>query len=223
MKTHYTQNDFSKGWQGYVGVPKGHPLYGKEYSEILPLNIDQSLLQTPEQLQENKGIIPTFLSMFGDEDFGKSIAYQFNVHGGITYAGYAYWDVKEIEKPIHPKTNKFIKAIKLQHLTGNELFSHYYKKEDSIAKQRVNNVYESVKRLIGYLNIDILQPNQYAAMCKDGSVIFKEYVDDNWYFGWDSAHYGDTKENCDYDYAVEQTEKLKTQINEWTITYYNCI
>ncbi|MFM2393093.1 MAG: hypothetical protein RLZZ546_1075 [Bacteroidota bacterium] len=221
MKTHYTQNDFSKGWQGYVGVPKGHPLHGKSYTDILPLHIDQSLLQTPEQLVENKGAIPAFLAMFGDEEFGKSIAYQFNVHGGITYSGYTYWDVKEIDIPSHPKAKKLIKAIKLRNRTGNELFSHYYKKEDSIAKERISSVHESLDRLIGYLEIEVLQSNQYAAMYKDGTVKFKEYVDDNWYFGWDSAHYGDTAESCPYEYAVEQTEYLKKQIEDWTLAYFD--
>lgn len=223
MKTYYTQNSHSKGWQGYVGVPKGHPLHGKKYSEILPFHVEQSLLQTPEQLADNKGIIPAFLAMFGDDDFGKSIAYQFNVHGGITYSGYGYWNVKEIETPEREKAKRLIKAYKLQNRTGNELFMHYYKREDSIAKQRVTNVYESVKRLIGYLEIEVLEPNQYAGVFSGTEVKFMEYVEPEWYFGWDSAHCGDTAENCDYDYAVEQTEYLKTQIEEWTNTYYNNI
>ncbi len=221
MKTYYTQNRFSKGWQGYVGIAKGHPLHEKLYTDILPLHTDQSLLQSPEEIAENKGIIPAFIAMFGDEDFSKSIAYQFNVHGGITYSGYGYWNTKEIETPTHPKANKLIKAIKLKDRTGNELFSYYRQKEDSIAKQRITDVYESLKRLVGYLELQVLQSNQYATLHNDGSVKFKEYVDDHWYFGWDSSHYGDTEESCTHEYAVEQTERLKKQIEDWTFEYFN--
>lgn len=223
MKTYYTQNRNNGGWQGYVGVPLGHPLHGKSYSDTLPLHVDQSILHTEEELMDNKGIIQTFLAMLGDEELSKSISYQFNVHGGITYSGYGYWNTKKIEPPNHEKTKKLIKAYHIYDLTGNDLFTHYYKKEYSIAKERVKKIYESVKRLIGYLELEVLQPNQYAGKMSDGEIRFMQYVEDDWYFGWDSGHYGDDAESCNYDYAVKQTEYLKKQIEDWTLLYYNTI
>lgn len=218
MKTHVQKN--KGGMVGYVGVAKGHPLYGKHYTYVLPYSVDQTLLQTTEQLIENKGIISTFLMMNSDDnsDFGKTITYQFNVHGGITYSGYSYWNMKKIDKPKHFLTNRLIKALRLKDLTGNDLFTYYHNKPDSLAKERVSKFYYSLEDIISTLSKDILEEKQIAYY-KEGEVIFEEYVDDCWYFGWDAGHCGD--ENWSYDEAVEETERLNIQIENWTNEYYN--
>ena len=63
---------------GYVGVPKGHPLYGVSYSEqcdALTFPADESI--------GKRGIIPVFCS--DGEKASPEIV--FDVHGGITYSG----------------------------------------------------------------------------------------------------------------------------------------
>lgn len=71
---------------GYVGVPKAHPLYGKEYQ----WHLDKELWDKLENNKEPyKGSPIDILIASGDrnENTGPQLSYYFNVHGGITYAG----------------------------------------------------------------------------------------------------------------------------------------
>jgi hypothetical protein len=68
---------------GYVGLPKEHPLYGKDYSQksrYLKLNDLEG-----EEIGK-RGIIPLVcMSMEDDKEYMSPDCY-FDVHGGITYA-----------------------------------------------------------------------------------------------------------------------------------------
>ena len=80
----------NNNYQGYVGVPPGHPLHGKDYIDQLPGNVvDQDIIYTEEQLIQNKGILIYFLNIIEeDSNIPNSIVYQFNAPGGITFSGY---------------------------------------------------------------------------------------------------------------------------------------
>lgn len=71
------------GWRcGYVGVPLGHTLYKKEFTDYL--DIPKSELDNEEI--GDRGILPIFISAFDDDDRVRLDTW-FNVHGGITYSG----------------------------------------------------------------------------------------------------------------------------------------
>ena len=65
---------------GYVGVPKGHPLYGKDYSDYLDIKKEDM------GDKEISGIFPLFSALLDDDERIRIEAY-FNCHGGITYSG----------------------------------------------------------------------------------------------------------------------------------------
>lgn len=65
---------------GYVGIPKNHPLYGKDYSDYLEIK------KTDVGDREVSGIFP-LLGACLDEDERIRIEAYFQCHGGITYAG----------------------------------------------------------------------------------------------------------------------------------------
>lgn len=65
---------------GYVGIPKNHPLYGKDYSDYLEIK------KADVGDREVSGIFP-LLGAFLDEDERIRIEAYFQCHGGITYAG----------------------------------------------------------------------------------------------------------------------------------------
>lgn len=65
---------------GYVGIPKEHPLYGKNYDDHLEIKKEDI------EGKEVSGIFP-LLGAIIDEDERVRIEAYFNCHGGITYAG----------------------------------------------------------------------------------------------------------------------------------------
>lgn len=65
---------------GYVGIPKTHILYGKEYDEYLEIE------KKDVGDREVSGIFPLLGAIIDEDDRIKVEAY-FNCHGGITYSG----------------------------------------------------------------------------------------------------------------------------------------
>lgn len=65
---------------GYVGIPKEHPLYGKNYSDYLDIKKEDI------EGREVSGIIPLFCACL-DKDERVKIDVYFQCHGGITYSG----------------------------------------------------------------------------------------------------------------------------------------
>lgn len=65
---------------GYVGIPKNHPLYGKDYGDHLEIK------KTDIGERKVSGIFP-LLGACLDEDERIRIEAYFSCHGGITYAG----------------------------------------------------------------------------------------------------------------------------------------
>lgn len=65
---------------GYVGVPKNHPLYGKNYSDYLEIKKEDL------KSREISGVFPLPGACF-DKDERIRIEAYFQCHGGITYAG----------------------------------------------------------------------------------------------------------------------------------------
>lgn len=65
---------------GYVGIPKSHSLYGKDYQERLDIK------KADVGDREVSGILP-LLGAWLDEDERIRIEAYFQCHGGITYAG----------------------------------------------------------------------------------------------------------------------------------------
>ena len=71
---------------GYVGIPEGHPLYGKEISSQIKVTMKE-LCEDEEMNQiDNRGIW-TILGLPQDEDDRVTLGSYFLVHGGITFAG----------------------------------------------------------------------------------------------------------------------------------------
>lgn len=64
---------------GYVGIPKNHPLYGKDYSDYLEIK------KADVGDREVSGILP-LLGAWLDEDERIRIEAYFSCHGGITFA-----------------------------------------------------------------------------------------------------------------------------------------
>lgn len=65
---------------GYVGIPKKHPLYGKDYTDHLEIK------KSDIWGREVSGVFPLLCACF-DEDERIRIEAYFQCHGGITYAG----------------------------------------------------------------------------------------------------------------------------------------
>lgn len=65
---------------GYVGIPKEHLLYGKNYSDYLDIKKEDI------EDREVSGIIPLFCACL-DKDERVKIDVYFQCHGGITYSG----------------------------------------------------------------------------------------------------------------------------------------
>ncbi len=65
---------------GYVGIEPGHPFYGKDYSDHVPLppNINRKL---DGSFGENIALLT------GDTDYLATVDGQLSVHGGVTFAG----------------------------------------------------------------------------------------------------------------------------------------
>ena len=67
---------------GYVGVPVGHPLYGKECDD----QIDILFSEIEGEPIGKRGVIPLVLAASDPEEKVRMDLY-FNVHGSLTYAG----------------------------------------------------------------------------------------------------------------------------------------
>ena len=66
---------------GYVGVPSGHMLYKKRYTDYL----DISKSELDDEKIGNRGMIPILSAAFDDDERAR-LDYWFNVHGGLTYS-----------------------------------------------------------------------------------------------------------------------------------------
>lgn len=70
---------------GYVGVPQGHPLYGKHYSDdVIP---PPGLLERPVDIDKVGAINVLIHGLRKPEDEGYSLAILIDVHGGLTFSG----------------------------------------------------------------------------------------------------------------------------------------
>jgi hypothetical protein len=82
-------------WCGYVAVPPGHPLHGKQPSARV-FCADRSKLAV-------RGIIPAFLeAMREDDDSTVSLDVLLDVHGGLTYADACHGKICHVPKPGEP-------------------------------------------------------------------------------------------------------------------------
>lgn len=71
---------------GYVGVPKGHPLYGVSYGE--PTEVLRPAMQRTMEGQIGKrGIVPVFCASGEDDDNRLRGDFVFDVHGSLTFSG----------------------------------------------------------------------------------------------------------------------------------------
>lgn len=71
---------------GYVGVPKGHVLYGIEYHATLPDAVSfvtEEILESAEM--GSRGAIPVFFSAFSGNSNRLDVV--IDVHGSLTYSG----------------------------------------------------------------------------------------------------------------------------------------
>jgi hypothetical protein len=126
-------NPFTKGWQGYVGIDKSHPLFGKNYSDRIK-NVDMQEEKSNEEWIESRGVISLFAEALRPDDGTTSPGMQFSVHGGITYAGYSYWNRKETKVISTKNLTRYKRVLRLRHLTGNDLFAHYQRRGISTHK-----------------------------------------------------------------------------------------
>lgn len=229
-KIHTLVQEFTGGYQGYVGVPPGHILYGKHYTEIIPEYEPEE--DTFDGFVESRGILNIMASIGKAEEGFVPLSMQFSVHGGITYSGPAYWNAQKYE-PVKftPELRRYAKAMKLKWRCGNELFSHYYKRgvgiheykyeeswklQDKIQSDslfarawRVHQVYESLKSY-PKPKLDNFLEWQWDYNAKGN--FFYATEDEYWYFGWDCNHYGDKGLDFPQDRAVQETEHLSHQL-----------
>lgn len=69
---------------GYVGVPKSHELYGKDYSDHVTVSEEHKA----KKIDKDKISVIAFV-LIGAEDEGKyRLDCVFQVHGGLTYAAH---------------------------------------------------------------------------------------------------------------------------------------
>jgi len=68
---------------GYVEIPKGHTLYGLDYSAQLPITFKE----ISKQSIGKRGIISVLCAQRLKKDDKVSMDLLFNVHGGITFSG----------------------------------------------------------------------------------------------------------------------------------------
>lgn len=68
---------------GYVRVPSGHPLHGKDYGDTLPPTFDATKQKVLEGPVGKRGPIDLMCIAMGGEF---RVGYLFNIHGGITWA-----------------------------------------------------------------------------------------------------------------------------------------
>jgi len=65
---------------GYVGVEKGHPLFGVDYTARIPYTLPE------DEKIGSRGVIPLFLASFDSGAGGTRADCFFDVHGGLTYS-----------------------------------------------------------------------------------------------------------------------------------------
>ena len=70
---------------GYVGIPEGHPLYGKHNDSQVKVTMKELIEDEKMNQIGNRGVW-TLLGFPNDEDDQVTLGVYFMVHGGITYA-----------------------------------------------------------------------------------------------------------------------------------------
>lgn len=80
----YARRNTMKAWCGYVQVPEGHVLFGKDYSSRRQCNRDEIKIA-------GQGPIAIFAEALHEDDGAVSLDVILQCHGGITYAGPRYW------------------------------------------------------------------------------------------------------------------------------------
>lgn len=68
---------------GYVRLPEGHLLHGKNYSDLVPPMLEATKEEVLKGTVGKRGIIDVFCLTLGAE---MRVGTLFNVHGGITYS-----------------------------------------------------------------------------------------------------------------------------------------
>ena len=69
---------------GYVGLPKGHPLYGKDYNDKLKATFEEILDQPFGKRNPFQMLLFTFNNNQPEDEV--QLGLYFDVHGGITYS-----------------------------------------------------------------------------------------------------------------------------------------
>jgi len=80
------RNMSSGNWCGYVGVPAGHPWYGKNYSD--KVSVSKDIINRPIEL-DKIGIIGLFCQSLSEDNIADGeirIEMAIDVHGGLTYS-----------------------------------------------------------------------------------------------------------------------------------------
>lgn len=68
---------------GYVGVSETHPLYGIEYSQVIPLSLREKWEKVKKGTIGKRGVI----SLVTCDDEAPRLDCLFDVHGSLTYSG----------------------------------------------------------------------------------------------------------------------------------------
>ena len=68
---------------GYVGIPEGHPLYGKNEDSQVKITVRDMIKKENEDNKRNS--LATLMITLEDPDNFITLGLYFNVHGGITY------------------------------------------------------------------------------------------------------------------------------------------
>ena len=71
---------------GYVGIPKGHPLYGQDSSSKVKVTMKELEEDKEMGVIGNRGVWTVMFASPDDEEDEVKIGLYFMVHGGITYA-----------------------------------------------------------------------------------------------------------------------------------------
>ena len=66
---------------GYVEIPKGHPLFGKSYSDVIDKDLANKILEGAEI--GKRGVV----DLFCHDPENVQAGFLFDVHGGVTYSG----------------------------------------------------------------------------------------------------------------------------------------
>lgn len=70
-------------WCGYVGIPEGHPWFGKKYND--PVKVSKAVLERPLDV-DKVGVFNLFLGDVDMEERTIAIALAVDVHGGLNFA-----------------------------------------------------------------------------------------------------------------------------------------